>query len=131
MASEEPTQSLYAAIGGESPIRALVQRFYAIMDSDPVAAGIRAMHPPDLATSIEKLSLFLIGWSGGPQTYIETYGHPRLRARHLPFPIGTPEAEQWMHCMAQALKDTVPDASLVDQLNATFTGIAAHMRNKG
>jgi hemoglobin len=78
------TQTFYQAVGGEEGLRRLVTRFYQIMDSEPKAAGIRAMHQADLSEASEKLFLFLSGWMGGPPLYIEKYGHPMLRARHLP-----------------------------------------------
>ena len=80
-------KTTYEQMGGEPGIRALVDRFYELMDTLPEAATIRAMHPADLSESIEKLVLFLIGWSGGPPAYVTKYGHPRLRARHLPFAV--------------------------------------------
>ena len=81
--------TFFEVLGGAEKVRELVERFYDIMDSDPKAAGIRAMHPADLTSSREKLFMFLTGWSGGPQLYIERYGHPFLRRRHLPFAIRT------------------------------------------
>ena len=97
--------TLFDQIGGEPAIRALVKDFYHYMDTLPEVADIRAQHDPNLESAIEKLSLFLIGWSGGPQVYIEKYGHPRLRARHLPFKIGIKERDQWLYCMFKALDD--------------------------
>ncbi len=78
------TQSFYEAIGGQQTVRALVNRFYDLMDTVPEAAGIRALHPETLDESREKLFMFLSGWMGGPPLYVERFGHPRLRARHLP-----------------------------------------------
>src|SRR2546423_1092878 len=92
-------ESLYETVGGEQAVRRLVDRFYDLMDTLPEAAGIRALHPPALIGSREKLFLFLTGWMGGPPLYIERHGHPRLRARHLPFPIGEAERDQWLMCM--------------------------------
>ena len=80
--------SPYERLGGEQAVRRLVDRFYDLMDTLPEAAGIRALHPEDLTDSREKLFMFLSGWLGGPPLYQMQYGHPRLRARHLPFPIG-------------------------------------------
>ena len=71
--------SLYNLIGGEMGLRALVNRFYDIMDSSPEAKDIRAFHAKSLNHSREKLFMFLSGWSGGPALYVEKYGHPRLR----------------------------------------------------
>ena len=96
-------ESIYETIGGEQRLRALVDRFYDLMDSAPEAAGIRALHPEDLTESRNKLFWFLSGWSGGPPMYIERFGHPRLRARHLPFSIGEAERDQWLWCMNHAL----------------------------
>ena len=131
MSAEPAPTTLYDALGGAVGLRALVDRFYALMDTLPEARTIRAMHPADLSGSVEKLFEFLSGWTGGPPLYIEKHGHPRLRARHMPFPIDTPAAQAWMRCMSQALTEQVPDAQLRDQLVAAFTNVAAHMRNRG
>ncbi|AUN94871.1 group II truncated hemoglobin [Pseudazoarcus pumilus] len=120
----------YEQLGGEAALSALVARFYRFMDILPEARAIRAMHPPDLAVSEEKLFMFLSGWLGGPSLYIERYGHPFLRKRHLPFAIATPEADAWMLCMRRALADTVADAALRQALEQAFAGMAAHMRNR-
>lgn len=98
-------ETLYEALGGEAGVRALVDRFYDLMDSAPEAAGIRRLHPKDLAGSREKLFLFLVGWTGGPPLYVTRFGHPRLRARHLPFPIGGAERDEWLWCMFRALDE--------------------------
>ena len=86
----------YERLGGEAAVRKLVDRFYDLMDALPEARGIRELHPPDLAGSRDKLFKFLSGWLGGPPLYVEEYGHPRLRARHLPFPIGEAERDAWL-----------------------------------
>jgi hemoglobin len=120
----------YHALGGESAIRLLVQRFYQLMDTLPEAYAARKLHPQDLSGSEEKLFLFLTGWLGGPQLYVEKYGHPMLRRRHLPFAIGNAEAEQWMLCMRQAMAETVADESLRNALEKPLAELAAHMRNR-
>lgn len=122
--------SHFELLGGETGVRALVDRFYDVMDEAEVAAGIRSMHPPDLATSREKLFLFLVGWTGGPPLYVERYGHPMLRARHLPFPIGQAEAEAWMYCMNHALDEHDMPDELREYLRDRFTAVASHMRNR-
>lgn len=129
--TKQPSKTLYERIGGETMISALVDRFYELMDTQPVAAGIRAMHPADLSTSREKLYLFLVGWMGGPQLYVERHGHPRLRARHLPLPIGLRERDEWLWCMFKALEDVVPDEDLRVQLANAFLQVADFMRNQG
>ncbi len=120
----------FARIGGEAAVRRLVKRFYELMDTLPEAYGIRKLHQPDLAGAEDKLFMFLSGWLGGPQLYAEKFGHPRLRARHLPFPIGTDEAEQWMLCMRQAMAENIADEALRAGLDKALSDLALHMRNK-
>ena len=126
----EQRVSHFELLGGEAGVRQLVDRFYDRMDTAPRAATIRALHPPDLTTSREKLFLFLVGWSGGPQLYVERYGHPKLRARHMPFPIGDAESEAWVWCMDGALDDHDMPDELRQYLKERFRAIAAHMRNR-
>ena len=117
-------------LGGDTVLRALVARFYHHMASLPEAAAIRAMHAEDLGGAEEKLFMFLSGWLGGPQRFVERYGHPRLRARHLPFAIDRAARDQWLLCMAHALQDTVTDKPLADALFAALSDLADHMRNQ-
>lgn len=124
------SQTHFEQIGGEEKVRALVDRFYDLMATLPEAAGILALHPPDLASSREKLFLFLVGWLGGPPLYVQRYGHPRLRARHLPFAIGESERDQWLLCMRQALEEHVPNEALRLHLSQAFAQLADFMRNK-
>ena len=121
----------YARLGGESGVRALVDRFYDLMDLEPAFAGIRALHPPALDGSRDKLHWFLCGWLGGPNLYIERFGHPRLRARHLPYAIGIAERDQWMACMMQAMDEHGVEPALAQRLAEAFFGTADWMRNKG
>ena len=125
----ERTITLYERLGGESVVRELVERFYREMDTLPEASQIRAMHPEDLATSKKKLFMFLSGWLGGPQLYVEQYGHPRLRARHLVAPIGVAARDQWLLCMERALDCIDMEPGLRQQLTDAFTRTADHMRN--
>jgi hemoglobin len=124
------TMTHFQSIGGEATVRLLVDRFYDLMETKPEAAGILSLHPPDLTSSREKLFLFLVGWMGGPPLYVQKYGHPRLRARHLPFPIGESERDQWLLCMRQALDEVVDSESLRSQLFQAFAQLADFMRNK-
>lgn len=123
-------KSFFDALGGEESIRLLVDRFYDHMDSREDTAVIRAMHPDDLQSSRDKLYMFVVGWTGGPQLYMEAYGHPRLRMRHLPFTIGDDERDQWMLCMQLALEETVEDDGLRKELYSSFHHLATHMRNR-
>lgn len=125
-----PVITPYTQIGGEPAVRALVRRFYELMDTLPETWGVRKMHAEDLGGSEEKLFLFLSGWLGGPNLYVERFGPPFLRARHLPFSIGVDERDQWMRCMTQALDEIVTDASLRARLHESFANLANHMRNR-
>ncbi len=115
---------------GVEVVRNLVEAFYDIMDTDPKAAPIRAMHPADLTSSREKLFMFLTGWTGGPQLYIERYGHPRLRGRHMPFSIDESARDQWMYCMIRAMHQLEIEESLMTKLAEQLYGVADFMRNK-
>lgn len=121
--------SLFEALGGEPGLRRLVDAFYARMNHEPAYAGIRALHPDDLSGSGDKLFWFLCGWTGGPQHFVERFGHPRLRARHLPFRIATDERDQWLGCMAQALVDAEVPQALHATLMQAFFQTADWMRN--
>jgi hemoglobin len=123
-------QTVFEAIGGEAPLRRLVDAFYDRMDRQPEYAGIRALHPPELSGSRDKLFWFLCGWSGGPDHYIERFGHPRLRARHLPFAIASKERDQWLGCMRQALQDGEIAPALQQRLMTAFFQTADWMRNQ-
>ena len=118
-------------LGGESAVRALVDQFYDLMDLDAAYAELRALHPTDLAGSRDKLFWFLCGWLGGPNLYTDRFGHPMLRARHMPYAIGLRERDQWMACMIQALQDRQVDTALAAQLAQALYGTADWMRNKG
>lgn len=120
----------YRRIGGEQKVRALVTRFYQLMDELPEAYGIRKLHAEDLQSANDKLFKFLSGWMGGPQLFVNEYGHPMLRRRHLPFAIGASERDQWLLCMDQALSEVVEDAALRQELSAAFYKVADHMRNQ-
>lgn len=130
MTSEQTSRpSLFALIGGETKLRELVDRFYDLMEFEPEFAGIRALHPPGTEGSRDKLFWFLCGWTGGPDLYIERYGHPRLRARHLPYAIASGERDQWMRCMAWAMQEVGVAESLQEKLLLSFYQTADWMRN--
>jgi hemoglobin len=120
---------LGGAESGVENIRKLVETFYDVMDSDPKAQALRAMHPADLTSAREKLFMFLTGWTGGPQLYIERYGHPFLRKRHLPFAIDESARDQWMYCMIQAMHQLAYDDKLMTKLAEQLYGVADFMRN--
>ena len=127
---ENQEVSHYQRIGGEAKVRELVRRFYELMDALPEAYGIRKLHAADLQSANDKLFMFLSGWLGGPQLFVEAFGHPMLRRRHLPFAIGDVERDQWMLCMNQALDEVIEDAALRAALSEAFSKVADHMRNR-
>ena len=123
-------QTLYDAIGGAPKLRDIVDRFYDLMELEPEFAGIRAMHPTPTDSSRDKLCWFLSGWLGGPDLYVEQFGHPRLRARHLPFAIGGSERDQWLRAMAWAMQDVGIEEPLHVRLMESLFQTADWMRNK-
>lgn len=129
----EPAEqtTAFERVGGEGAVRALIDRFYDLMDLEPGFRELRALHPTTLDGSRDKLHWFLCGWLGGPQHYVERYGHPMLRARHLPFSIGIRERDQWLACMAQAMREGGMDADLAERLEQAFFSTADWMRNRG
>jgi hemoglobin len=124
------TRTIFELLGGEPGVRDLVNRFYDLMDIDADLAELRAAHGPSLDSAREKLFWFLCGYFGGPDHYVERFGHPRLRARHLPFSIGQAERDQWVVCMGRAMADLKIDSALSDRLLHSFYGTADWMRNR-
>ena len=121
--------SLYETIGGAEKVRALVNEFYRLMDTLEEAKGIRAQHEGDLEPIKEKLFDFLSGWLGGPQLFIQKHGHPRLRARHLPFKIGVSERDQWILCMFKAIESVGIAEPSATVIRSALFRLADHMRN--
>jgi len=122
--------SLFEKLGGEEGIRQLVDAFYDRMDQGAGFAGIRALHPPQLEGSRDKLFWFLCGWSGGPQHFQQRFGHPRLRARHMPFAIGESERDQWLACMDEAIKHCSLGDAAREALWPPLSALADWMRNQ-
>jgi hemoglobin len=120
----------YEQIGGETAIRWLVERFYFLMDTLPEAAGIRAIHAADLSEAHDKFFKFLSGWLGGPDLYIQEYGHPRLRQRHFNFAINAAARDQWMLCMSKTLNEMALDADFRENLSQALQQLATHMINQ-
>jgi hemoglobin len=123
-------ETLFESAGGEAAVRALVDRFYDLMDIEPGYRELRAAHGSTLADARDKLFWFLCGWLGGPAHYTERFGHPRLRMRHMPFAIGVLERDQWVACMDQAMRECALDAALRERLNQSFFQTADWMRNQ-
>ena len=120
----------YELMGGESAILSLVDRFYFYMDTLPEVDGIRKIHAQSLLNAKDKLFKFLSGWLGGPDLFIQEFGHPMLRRRHFPFAIAQQERDQWMVCMNKAMKELPMDNSLRDRLIEALDQLATHMINQ-
>ena len=115
---------MFNEIGGEVVINKLVDDFYQIMSHDPNAKECFETHAGrDINDSAQKLKAFLSGWTGGPQLYLEKYGHPRLRMRHFPFKIGKKEGEQWLYCMNEALSLSSINPDLQYKLMVAFQNV--------
>lgn len=126
MSQEDKTAEIYAQIGSDAPLYALVEHFYAGVETD---ALLRPLYPSDLTHAKEHLAWFFIQRFGGPTRYGEARGHPRLRMRHVPFRIGPQESAAWLANMARAL-DAVPElAPFRADLDRYFTDSAAFMVN--
>lgn len=123
-------KSLYIEIGGEIVLRQISKKFYEIMDQWPEAKVVKDMHPKDLSSSEEKLFMFLTGWLGGPQLYLEKFGHPMLRARHLPFKIGKSERDVWILCMTRSFDECGIQEPIRSELLHSLLKLANHMRNQ-
>jgi hemoglobin len=130
VAGSQQAQAPYVRLGGAQAVRALVDRFYDLMELEPAYAELRRVHGNDLTSARDKLTWFLSGWLGGPDLYIERFGHPRLRARHLPFSIGVVERDQWLACMNQAMQERGVDEDLRVRLLQAFFQTADWMRNR-
>ncbi|MCD5360338.1 MULTISPECIES: group II truncated hemoglobin [Chromobacterium] len=130
MSEEVQAMTPYQLLGGEGVVRWLTDRFYDIMDSDPAVKPLRDMHPQDLAGSRQKLFMFLSGWLGGPSLYMEAFGHPRLRMRHMPFAVDEAARDQWMSCMRRAVDELVVEDWLKQKLIEAFHNTADFMRNQ-
>jgi len=130
MSAAVSRQTHYERLGGAAAVRDLVDRFYDLMDLEAAYAGIRGLHATRLDAARDKLFMFLSGWLGGPPLYVERYGHPRLRQRHLPFAIGEAERDQWLACMTQAMAEIGIEPGLRRELTAAFYKTADFMRNR-
>lgn len=122
--------TLYEAIGGENAVRALVRRFYELMDTLPEASHVRAIHPPSLTGSEEKLYEYLTGYLGGPPLYVEKRGHPMLRRRHFVASIGPVERDEWLLCFRQAMEETITNEKLRAIIWEPVERLAHHMQNR-
>jgi len=131
--SEAPTIEVtpYELIGGEATVRRLADRFYAIMDSDPGASNIRAMHERDLAPIRQLLFEFLSGWLGGPPLYSSRPEHRCIMSAHRPYEIGDAERDEWMMCMRTAMDECDLPEEMRALLDQAFLRMANAFRSRG
>ena len=130
MTTPADAPTTFEKIGGDAAVAQLTARFYDLMDTVPQFAELRALHPEDLKGSRDKLYMFLSGWLGGPDLFVEKFGHPRLRGRHAPFAIGVSERDQWVACMVLAMEDVGIEEGIRRKLLENFFNTADFMRNK-
>ena len=130
--SEAPTiePTPYDLIGGEATVRRLADRFYAIMDSDPAASRIRAMHERDLAPIRQLLFEFLSGWLGGPPLYTNRPTRRCIMSAHRPYEIGDAEHDQWMMCMRTAMDECELPEDMRALLDQAFSRMADAFRSR-
>jgi len=126
--SQQPETTFYAAVGGEETFRLLVSRFYEGVATDPV---LRPLYPgEDLASAEDHLRMFLVQYWGGPRTYSEQRGHPRLRMRHVPFAIGERERAAWLTHMRAAVDSLDLPAPLAETLWNYLESAAFSLQNR-
>lgn len=128
-ASNEKT-TLYALLGGEEGVSDIANGFYDVMETAPEAKQLLDIHPLPLTSIRQRFFEYLSGWFGGPPLFEAKYGHPRLRARHLPYPVTPILKEQWMFCMYKTLEQHVQDPQLRNQILSAFADLAEHMINR-
>jgi hemoglobin len=126
----DPTSTPYQRIGGQPAVDRIIDSFYDRMDTLPEARVIRALHPEDLGATRVVLKKYLAEWLGGPAAYTQERGHPRLRARHLPFSIGDEERDAWLFCMRGAMEEVVTDQSTREGVLQKLSQVADWMRNR-
>jgi hemoglobin len=123
----DPFGGIYAKVGSEKPFFALVEAFYALVENDQI---LRPLYPEDLTPAKEHLALFLIQRTGGRNTYSLERGHPRMRARHMPFKIGLKERDAWVKNMNQALEATPEFAAHKEAMRDFFSEFATFLINQ-
>ena len=122
--------SLYDRLGGEVILRTFVHQLYAYMEKTSEVTHVRDMHPASLDKANDRLFKFLSGMLGGPTLYMDEFGPPRLRQKHLHFSIGNKERDQWLQC-AQYSADQLPiTQDLRDELMTKLSEMANHLRNQ-
>jgi hemoglobin len=124
------SQSLYHRLGGGPVLQEFVAHLYDFMEISPEVAQVRSMHPADLSHAREALYMFLSGMLGGPPLYMEAFGPPRIRRKHLQFHIGNSERDQWLYCAQAAADQLAIKPALRLELMSELTAVANHLRNQ-
>jgi hemoglobin len=127
-----PGRTPFERFGGEGPVRELVERFYDLMDErEPALAALHQREDGKVSrASRDRFALFLIGWLGGPDTYMERHGHPRLRMRHARVPVTSTMRDGWLRCMHEALAERAIPEDLRAFLRQRFAEVADFLRNQ-
>jgi hemoglobin len=120
----------FERLGGEAAIRRIVERFYDVMENDPAAAKIRAMHAADLSVMRSKLADWMIGALGGPPLYAQRPDRGCMGSVHKAYPIGEQDVEEWMYCLRKAWADENVDPALQHLLDAPFKDMAMMLRSR-
>jgi Truncated hemoglobins len=126
--SPDPAPLPYDEIGGTPAVRALVERFYDLMEQDPRFAQLRAIHAPDLTPMRDSLTGFLTAWLGGPRDWFTQHPGTCIMSAHRQIGFGAVETRQWTQAMAQALADTGVNEALADKMNAAFSRMGQAMQ---
>ena len=121
---------MYQAFGGADGVRTLTDRFYDLMELEPQYRALRNMHGEDMTLIREKLYEFFSGWLGGPQLFVEKYGHPQLRARHMPFAVNMQVRNAWIACFAHAMSELEIDKELAEPVLIQIFAMADWCRNQ-
>lgn len=126
------TDNPYTRLGGREAVLALAEAFYDAMDDEPELAKLHELDEQGRVSrrSRDRFGLFLVGWLGGPQEYMATHGHPRLRMRHARVPVSTKMKEAWLRCMAKAMDERKVDGEVRSFLNARFAEVGDFLRNQ-
>ena len=128
--STAPVTTMYAELGGDSAVRALVDRFYDIMQREPAMAPLRALHAADLAPMRDKLTDWMTTWLGGPQRYFQRPDAVCIGAAHSVFAIDTAMRDLWLECMYRALDETGVPPALQRRIRPPLVELASFLRNR-
>ena len=127
----DTTQRLYYRLGGAKVLREFVDNLYDFMDHFPAVETVRKMHPEDLSQIRDRVFMFLSGMLGGPPLYVDAFGHPYLRRKHMHLKIGDQERDQWLFCAQNAANQLDVSSEVRDELMSELTLMADHLRNQG